>query len=210
MPGRRKCSQRSRTSHYTHAALRIFRYQQECIIWSFIAPIVTIFTEQQRACDHSFQVGFTGSARRPASIWRFGLMFASLVAPSETWELSVVTGLPEIKQICRRWKRSSSRKVLRLSDRLLLKSKQGLVFGLMMPRSAGNEKCCLTGTHTNDMCWSGNTSMLRFYYCFFVWHFRNLRDAYCGFYFTNHRLIFYFCVQNESLYKQCSLSVKWV
>lgn len=57
---------------------------------------------------------------------------------------------------------SSSRKVPRLSHRLLLKSMRGLVFGLMMPRSAGNEKYCLTGTQTNDTCLRGNTSTLRF------------------------------------------------
>lgn len=103
-------------------------------------------------------------------------------------------------RFCQKWNnfffqesnRSSSRKVPRLSHRLLLKSKQGLVFGLMMPRSAGNEKYCLTGTQTNDTCLRGNTSTLRFYCCFFVWQFQNHKDARCGFYSANRQLIFYF------------------
>lgn len=192
MPGRRKCFQRSR---YTLSAPlpQIPTGMHHLVCYH---PPFSLFPPNSNE-PVTVVLGLESLHRRTASIWRFGLMFASLVAASETWELSVGMGLSEIKQICQRSKGRSSRKVPKLSDRLLRKSKQGLVFGLMMPWSAGNEKCCLTGTQTNDICLSGNTSMLRFYYCFFVWQFQNHKDARCGFYSANCRLIFYFCFENE-------------
>lgn len=146
------------------------------------------------------KLGFTGSANIDLTFW-------SHVCILVLW------------RFCQKWNnfffqesnRSSSRKVPRLSRRLLLKSKQGLVFGLMMPRSAGNEKYCLTGTQTTDTCLCGNTSTLRFYCCFFVLAISEPQRRMLWFLFCKTvSLFFIFCVQNEQLYKHRSLTVKWV